>query len=102
MRIVHKAFAERDVAEVRKLAALLVAQPHVMALLGIAGQQARLIFARSTDIPDDMATLLKETCQAFSGSGGGQPHLAQGGGFPAEQVSAALDFAYQTLTAGNG
>jgi alanyl-tRNA synthetase len=102
IRIVCKAFAERDVAEVRKLAALLVAQPRTVALLGIAGQQARLIFARSTDIRDDMATLLKKTCQAFSGSGGGQPHLAQGGGFPAEQISAALDLAYQTLTTENG
>jgi alanyl-tRNA synthetase len=111
-RIVRKAFAERDVPEVRKLASLLVAQPRTIALLGIAGtpsgcggteyrQQARLIFASSMDVPHDMAALLKKTCQAFGGSGGGQPHLAQGGGFPGEQTSAALDLAYQTLTTPN-
>jgi alanyl-tRNA synthetase len=110
--IVRQAFAERDVPEVRKLASLLVAQPRTVALLGIAGtpprsggteyrQQARLIFARSTDVPYDMAALLKNTCQAFGGSGGGQPHLAQGGGFPGEQLTAALDLAYQTLTTPN-
>jgi alanyl-tRNA synthetase len=100
IRIVRKAFAERDVPEARKLASLLVAQPRTIALLGIGGtgRQARLIFARSTDMPGDLAALLRRTCQAFAGSGGGQPHLAQGGGFPGEQVSAALDLAYDTLT----
>jgi alanyl-tRNA synthetase len=98
MRIVRMAFAERDVAEVRKLASLLVAQPSTIALLGLSGEQARLIFARSTDASHDMAALLKKTCQALGGSGGGQPQLAQGGGFPGEQVNAALDRAYQTLT----
>jgi alanyl-tRNA synthetase len=98
VRIVCKAFAERDMAEVRKLAALLVAEPRTIALLGIGGQQARLVFARSTDVPGDLAALLRKTCQAFSGSGGGQPHLAQGGGFPGEKLSAALDLAYQALT----
>jgi alanyl-tRNA synthetase len=97
IRIVCQAM-DRDVAEVRKLASLLVAEPRTIALLGIGGQQARLIFARSTDVPVDMAALLKKTCQGFGGSGGGQPHLAQGGGFPGEHVSAALDLAYLTLT----
>jgi alanyl-tRNA synthetase len=45
-----------------------------------------------------MAALLKKTCLTFGGNGGGQPHLAQGGGFPGDKVNKALDFAYQTLT----
>jgi len=101
VRIVSQALAERDVAEARKLSALLVAQPHTIALLGVTGQQARLIFARSADVENDMAALLKSTCQTFSGNGGGQPHLAQGGGFPGEQVSAALELAFRILTTGN-
>ncbi len=99
LHIVRKAFAARDVAELRKLASLLVAQPSTIALLGLSGEQARLIFARSTGEAHDMAALLKQTCQALGGSGGGQPHLAQGGGFPGEQVYAALEQAYQSLTA---
>jgi alanyl-tRNA synthetase len=102
IRIVRQAFAERDMPEVRKLASLLAAEPRTVALLGISGQQARLIFARSADVKQDAAALLKRTCQAYGGNGGGQPHLAQGGGFPGDQVSAALELAFQTLTTGNG
>ena len=97
IHIVRQAFAGRDVAELRKLASLLVARPGTIALLGLSGEQARLIFARSADVAHDMAALLKKTCQALGGSGGGQPHLAQGGGFTGEQVSTALDLAYRTL-----
>lgn len=99
IRIVRRVFAARDVLEVRKLASLVVAQPRTIALFGLAGQQARLVFARSADAPGDMAALLTKACQAFSGRGGGQPHLAQGGGFPGEHVSEALDLAYQRITA---
>ena len=48
-----------------------------------------------------MATLLKKTCQAFSGSGGGQPHLAQGGGFAGEQAGEAVEMAFRILTGKN-
>jgi len=101
IRIVSAALEARDVLEVRKLASLLTAEPHTIALLGMASQQARLVFARSADVPDSMVTLLKTTCHAFAGSGGGQPNLAQGGGFAGDKVNAALELAYRTLTTGN-
>jgi len=96
-RIVLRAFDEREPQEVRKLASLLVEGQKTIALLGISGKQARLVFARTADSPADMAALLKKTCLTFGGSGGGQPFLAQGGGFAGDKVGEALDFAYHTL-----
>jgi len=97
-RIVVGSFPERDVGELRRLAALLVEAGATVALLGVSGQAARLIFARSEDVTADMAMLLRKTCQAFGGKGGGQPNLAQGGGFPGARVDEALEFARSALS----
>lgn len=97
--VVVRSFHEREPQEVRLLASLLTAQQKTIALLGISGRQARLVFARSQDLPMDMAALLKKTCASLGGSGGGQAHIAQGGGFPGEQVNEALEWAYQSLIA---
>jgi len=96
-RVVVQAFPERDPQEVRVLALQLAQQERAVALLGVGGTQARLFFARSADVAADMAALLKRTCQAFGGSGGGQPHLAQGGGLPGDKLAAALEWADASL-----
>jgi len=98
-RVVLRAFDEREPQQVRKLASFAVECEKAIALLGISGTRARLIFACSKDSPVDVAILLKETCLHFGGNGGGQPRLAQGGGFPGDKVGEALEWAYQTLTA---
>ena len=97
VRVVVCSFDARDPQEVRALALLLTKGDKTVALLGVGGQGARLFFARTPDVAADMAALLKSTCQAFGGSGGGQPHLAQGGGLPGDRVSEALRFAEQAL-----
>ena len=97
VRVVVCSFDARDPQEVRALALLLTKGDKTVALLGVGGQGARLFFARTPDVAADMATLLKRTCLAFGGSGGGQPHLAQGGGLPGDRVSEALHFAEQAL-----
>ncbi len=96
-RIVLHAFDQREPQQVRKLAALLTTGQKTIALLGISGKQARLVFASTEDSAADMAAVLKKTCLTFGGGGGGQPRLAQGGGFPGDKVSEALNFAHQTL-----
>ncbi len=96
--IVVRSFHDREPQEVRRLASLLTVGQKTIALLGISGKQARLVFACSADLPTDMAVLLKKTCAAFGGNGGGQPSIAQGGGFPAERLNEALDWAYRSLT----
>jgi len=97
VRMVVQSFVGRDPQDVRSLALLLTKSDRCVALLGAGGEHARLFFARSPDVAADMAVLLKSTCQAFGGSGGGQPHLAQGGGLPGDRVDEALHFAEQGL-----
>jgi alanyl-tRNA synthetase len=97
VRVVVRVFEDRDAQEVRNLALLLAKGYKTVALLGTGGQRARLFFARSDDVSVDMAALLKKTCLTFGGSGGGQPHLAQGGGLRGDQVGEALLLASQSL-----
>ncbi len=98
VRIVVRAFADRDPQEVHRLAQLLTEGQRTIALLGVSGERARLFFARTDDLETDMAALLKSTCLNFGGGGGGQPGLAQGGGLPGDKLSKALEFAYDALT----
>ncbi len=97
VKVVVRLFDQRDAQDVRALALLLTRGDRTVALLGVGGQAARLFFARTSDVAADMAALLKKTCQAFGGSGGGQPHFAQGGGLAVDRVSEALRFAEQAL-----
>ena len=99
-RIVRCAFVGRPPEEVRRLALLLAKGHKTIALLGVSGKQARLFFACTQDLTIDMAALLRDTCATFGGGGGGQPHLAQGGGFPGDKLNEALDFAYDALARG--
>jgi alanyl-tRNA synthetase len=102
IRVVMHAFEERPPQQVRKLASLLVKSDRTIALLGISGEKGHLVLSRSDDVSADLADLLRKTCQRFGGGGGGQPHLAQGGGFRGDQVSEALQWAYQALTRDEG
>ena len=72
-----------DSAALRPLAQHLTSHKKTIALLGSTGSKTGLLFARSDDAPGDMAQLLKATFQKLgSGSGGGKPNAAQGGGGP--------------------
>lgn len=91
--IVQALFQNRDQEEVRRLALRIVSSPGKVAILGIAGEKGRLVLARSADVPGDMTRLLREVCHAFGGGGGGQPHLAQGGGLNGARLEEALKMA---------
>ncbi len=97
--VVLRAFDDREPQQVRRLASLLTRGHSTIALLGMSGNDGRLVFACTEDLVADMAELMKQTCLAFGGKGGGQRRLAQGGGFPGRVVTKALDFAFQTLSA---
>jgi alanyl-tRNA synthetase len=102
VRVVVDACADRDVGEVRALASCLVQAPGVVALLGVAGEKAHFVMARSQDLPHDMDAVLKHALAALgSGRGGGRPDFAQGGGVPADigQVRAALAEAEEYILA---
>jgi alanyl-tRNA synthetase len=78
--VVHKVFEAREVEEVRRLATRIATQPGHVALMGVKGEKAQIIFARAADLHYDMRPLLQEACRMVGGGGGGGPDLAQGGG----------------------
>jgi alanyl-tRNA synthetase len=84
--IIVKVFAGRGATEVRQLANLIVQGASIVALFGIPGERAHLIFARSEDAPGDMADLMREILQRLGSTGGGGTAVfAQGGGLAADE-----------------
>jgi len=100
-RIVKRAWANRDMDELRKLAMRLTDEPKVIVLLGSSGAKANLVFARSNDVDQDMKALLLPALKVIgSEKGGGDGRLAQGGGVPAsaELIEQALREAEKYLS----
>jgi alanyl-tRNA synthetase len=97
-KLVQAVFEGRDVEEVRLLAAKITQAEPAVALLGTreAGA-ARLVFARSASLDQNMGQLLAEACQLLGGRGGGRPDLAQGGGPEAVKLEAALALAAEKV-----
>ncbi len=86
--------------EVKLLAQKLTVHPGTIALLGIAGEKAQLLFGRAENVEADMSALLKTALSAIgSARGGGRSSFAQGGGVPAdvEQLLAAIQQAVRAL-----
>jgi alanyl-tRNA synthetase len=92
LRVVKMTLAERDVNDIRLLAAKLAQTPGVIALFGVPGDKAHLVFARGEGVAHDMNALLKTALAAINGRGGGNASMAQGGGVPAstEQIERVL------------
>ena len=90
-KIVHAVFEGRDVEELRVLAAKIVEREPSVALLATrdAGA-ARLVFARSASLTQNMGQFLAEACEALGGRGGGKPDLAQGGGPNIQRVEQTI------------
>ncbi len=94
-----RAWRDRDMASLRRLAKQIVTRPHTVALLGSGGEKPALVFARSGDLAFDMNRLVRDAAARLGGRGGGSPDFAQAGGLPAsdEQVRAALEWACEQL-----
>jgi alanyl-tRNA synthetase len=98
-RVITKVFDDRSADSLKHLALALIAHPNVVALLGSRDSDtARLVFARSTDAPGDMNTLMHRACSIIGGRGGGKPDMAQGGGKDVEKLGEALDQAAKSLS----
>lgn len=98
-RIVSRTFEGRDADSLKRLAHAIVAHPATIALLGsLDGDDARLVFARSTDATPDMNALMREACAQLDGRGGGRPDMAQGGGRKVDKLSDAIAGAARRLS----
>jgi alanyl-tRNA synthetase len=97
-KIVQAIFVARDLEEVRMLASKIVQREPSVALLATrdAGG-ARLVFARSASLTQNMNELLSEACDTLGGRGGGKPELAQGGGPNVERVEEAIGAASEKI-----
>jgi alanyl-tRNA synthetase len=95
--LVSQVFEMREMEEVRRLATRIANQPGHVALLGVKGKKAQLIFARSADLSYDMRPLLQAACALVGGGGGGGPELAQGGGPQSDGIDEALRHATDLL-----
>jgi alanyl-tRNA synthetase len=98
IRLVKRAFTDRDVAFVKLLAQKLSTQPNVVALLGAASPQPSLVFAQSAGGGFDMGNLMKEAMAAAGGRGGGSRDMAQGGAPAGADVQALLDSVASKIT----
>ena len=99
-RLIKRVWANRDMNELRKLAMRLTDEPKVIALLGSSGAKANLVFARSSDVDQDMKALLLSALKVIgSEKGGGDARLAQGGGVTAngDMIEKALQEAEKNL-----
>ncbi len=104
LRLIISAYENRDINDLKLLAQKLTAQSGVVALLGLAGDKAQLLFGRADDVTSpDMSQMLKVALAALnSNKGGGRPNFAQGGGVPAtlQDVAVALKQAEQAIRSG--
>jgi alanyl-tRNA synthetase len=78
--LIVQTWTQRDLGYLKRMASLLAAQPRTVALLGAPGQSLALVFARSKDLPIDLAALVKAAAARLGGKGGGSPDFAQAGG----------------------
>ena len=93
-RVIAHTFEGRDADGLKRVAHSLVANPQVIALLGSRdGETARLVFARSEDVTDDMNALMRNACALLDGRGGGRPDMAQGGGKNVSKLEEAIRLA---------
>ncbi|HSE98555.1 MAG TPA: DHHA1 domain-containing protein [Blastocatellia bacterium] len=97
-KIIEAVFEDRDVEELRMLASKIVSSEQAISLLGTRDENAaRIVFACSASLDQDMGRLLAEACQRLGGRGGGKPDLAQGGGPQKERLDEAIANAAQKL-----
>ncbi len=102
-RLIAQTWQNRDAAYLKRMAQLLTAQPKTIAILGATGVSLALVFARSKDLPIDLAAPLKATAAQLGAKGGGSPDFAQAGGpvVSEEQLKAAIDLVVAHLTTGD-
>jgi alanyl-tRNA synthetase len=78
------------------LAAKLAAEKNVITVL-VSRESGHVVAARSSDLPQDLGSLVRESLKEFNGKGGGAKHFAQGQLPDPTQVDAYLTAAKSRL-----
>jgi len=77
LRVISSALEEATPSYLGLLAAKLVAEANVVALLASRASR-HVVFAQTKGLPHDMGALLRDTLKQFGGKGGGAKDFAQG------------------------
>jgi alanyl-tRNA synthetase len=97
-KVIRAVFEDKDAEEVRILANKIIEREPAIALLGSrGGGAARLVFARSRSLWQDMGQLMQQACQVLGGRGGGRPEIAQGGGPQVDKLEEAINLAAEKI-----
>jgi alanyl-tRNA synthetase len=97
-KLVQAVFEGREFEEIRVLASKIVQHEPSVALLATREKDAaRLVFARSASLSQNMGAILAEACETLGGRGGGKPELAQGGGPNVEKTEEAIRAAAERI-----
>jgi alanyl-tRNA synthetase len=78
-----------DPAALKSVAAAIVRQADVVAVLVAGPAPCQIVIARGASAHVDSAALLRRLTETFGGKGGGRPDLAQGGGLNAAPADIA-------------
>ena len=96
--VVTEQWEGRELDSIRSLARHIADRGGV-ALLGLAGAKAQLVFARAAGLTLDMGAVVREASTVIGGRGGGRPEAAQGGGPEGSRVGEALNHAAELVRA---
>ncbi|MBC7237308.1 MAG: alanyl-tRNA editing protein [Chloroflexi bacterium] len=99
LQLICRLLDDYDAGNMRYIAQNLIQQPGRIVLLAVREPTPQLCFACSHDVDLDMNLLLREALAPHGGRGGGQPHIAQGGGVDADALGDILAAAQGKLTA---
>ena len=97
LRVLCRLLQGYDAGNMRYMAQNLVRESGIVVLLAVSEPSPQLCFARSGDVDRDMGKLLREAIAAFGGRGGGQSHIAQGGGVSPHDLERVLAKAREQL-----
>jgi len=96
LRLISSALEEATPSYVGLLAAKLVAEANVVALLA-SRASGHVVFAQTKGLPHDMGALLRDTLKQFGGKGGGAKDFAQGSVLDAAKAADVVAHAKKML-----
>jgi alanyl-tRNA synthetase len=89
-RVVRQVLPSGESSQAKMLAHALTKLPSAVALIGVQGKPATLVFAQTPGGASEMGSILKQTVAKFGGKGGGGRDFAQGGGLEESRLEEAL------------